>query len=212
MALSILSFKKIKTLQDFPKKIEVTYQKIVPKSQKSNSSQTKNLKVVKREPKITEKVEIIPKDKHVPALMRKSIKDISKLNGKFMLEKKSMRRVSSLSGRGKIKIPLLKSEKITNVKYLTYNQSIREKIKQKAYDYIDHPDFKEGEVYLTFILASTGFLREIKIIEEKTTANDYLREIGMKCIRESSPFPPFPEDLNYPELTFNVIISFEIQE
>ena len=104
VVLGFFSFKKIKVLQSPPKRIEVIYQKIVPKSRQSSSSQVKNLKVVKREPRINEKVEIIPRDKDSSAFMRKSTKNISKLSGKFMLKKKSMHKISSLSSRGKIKI------------------------------------------------------------------------------------------------------------
>jgi len=34
----------------------------------------------------------------------------------------------------------------------------------------------------------------------------------LRSIKDANPFPPFPKDLNYPELTFNVVISFEVNE
>ncbi len=213
MALGILSLKKMKTVPPPKKTMEVTYQNIVPPKKKEHSvSSPKNFKVVKKEPEIKEKVDIIPDNEKLWPLLQKSIKDISKFSQKFKLEKKSVNRISSLSSRGKIRIPLLKSEKITNVKYLAYIQKIREIIKKRAEDYLDDPDFTEQEVYLTFVLESSGYLKEIKIIEEKTSAQEYLREIGLKCIRESSPFPPFPKDMNYPELSFNIIISIIVQD
>ncbi len=210
--LGFYPWRKSKAAKDVPTKMEVTYQKIVSKSEKQEPSAAKNIKVLKEKTEVKETVDIIPQRKDVSPMMRKNIKDMTKLKRPFKLEKKRMEKISRLSNRGKIKIPLLRSEKITNIKYLTYNQNIREKIKQKAYEYIDHPDFKEGEVYLTFILEASGILKEVQIIEGKTTANAYLRKIGLRCIRESSPFPPFPRDLDYPELTFNVIISFEVQK
>jgi hypothetical protein len=36
--------------------------------------------------------------------------------------------------------------------------------------------------------------------------------VGVKSVQEAGPFPPFPQDLNYPELTFNVSISFQYKE
>jgi outer membrane biosynthesis protein TonB len=209
--IAAFSFQKQKRAKKMSSSMEVIYQKIKPQQPEKPVSEVKNIQVVKDEPEIDEKVEILPQNRDMSSLMKTHIKDMTKLGRDFQLEKRPMKKISRLDDRGKIKIPLLRSEKITNVRYLTYNQNIREKIKQKAYEYIDHPDFKEGEVYLTFILDASGFLKRIKVIEANTQANAYLKDIGIRCIKESSPFPPFPEDLNYPELTFNVIISFEVQ-
>jgi hypothetical protein len=74
---------------------------------------------------------------------------------------------------------------------------------------VNHPDFEAGKVYLTFVLASNGALQQLQIIENKTFANDYLRTIALKSIKESNPFPPFPKDFDYPEFTFNLLISFQ---
>jgi len=35
--------------------------------------------------------------------------------------------------------------------------------------------------------------------------------VAEKSIFDASPFPAFPKDLDYPELSFNVIISFQIE-
>ena len=55
-----------------------------------------------------------------------------------------------------------------------------------------------------------GELQRVKVIENETKANDFLRAVGIRSIKESGPFPPFPKELRYPELTFNVVISFEL--
>lgn len=125
---------------------------------------------------------------------------------------KQMPSIKSLGAERKITVPLLQSEKITNSKYLSYTQNIRQRIRQRAYYYAQNPDFASGDVYLTFVLASTGALEAVKIIPGKTHANAYLQDIGLRSIQESAPFPPFPADLSFPELTFNVIISFELTE
>jgi len=111
-----------------------------------------------------------------------------------------------------IVIPSLTVEKMANPKYARYKDNIRQKIKEKAYQYIQNPAFQSGEVYLTFILLANGTLKQFKVIDEKTRANEYLRAISLKSIEESNPFPPFPADLNYPELTFSVPISFRIKQ
>jgi TonB family protein len=66
-------------------------------------------------------------------------------------------------------------------------------------------------VYLSFIISTEGYLREVRLVEEKSSFSPYLREIALRSIKEASPFPDFPKELDYPQLTFNVVISFEIE-
>jgi hypothetical protein len=137
------------------------------------------------------------------------MKNTSAFFGKFKFHTKEPSQITKLDMKRKISVPVLNSEKMANQKYLSYRQRLRQRIQERAYLYVDHPDFDVGEVYLTFVLLSDGTLRDIKISEDRTAANQYLRGVGLRSIKESSPFPPFPADLNYPELTFNVVISFE---
>ena len=139
------------------------------------------------------------------------IKDIIRSSDKIRLTQKIPGRMNLPDVKRTISVPVLKSEKITNPKYLSYTEKIRQKIKQHAYSYVDHPDFQSGEVYLTFVLLSNGMLKQVKIIEEKTKAKNFLRTVGLRSIKESNPFPAFPKDLDYPELSFNIVISFEIK-
>jgi hypothetical protein len=111
----------------------------------------------------------------------------------------------------RIEIPVFQSEKITNPKYLNYNQSIREKIRAHAYQFIDNPEFTGGEVYLTFVVASDGRLRNLKVLEHRTHATEFLRQAGVKSVKAAQPFDPFPEGLSFSELTFNVVISFQLR-
>ena len=128
------------------------------------------------------------------------------------LEKKLSPKITPKEMQRSISVPMLHSEKITNPQYLSYNQTIRQRIRQRAYQYVDHPDFATGEVYLAFIIDQQGRLRDVHILAAQTTANQYLQDIGLRSVREAAPFKPFPEDLVYPELTFNVAISFTIDE
>ncbi len=88
-------------------------------------------------------------------------------------------------------------------------ETISRNIKQRAYTYVNHVDFEAGKVYLTFVLASNGMLKQLQIIDSKTSANAYLRGVALKSIKESNPFPPFPRGFDYPEFTFNLMISFQ---
>lgn len=140
------------------------------------------------------------------------VKGMTKQSVNLKIHKKQLFRIPMLEGKRHISVPLLKSEKITNPKYLNYHDRVRNKIKNRAYFYVDDPQFQAGEVYLTFVLLSNGTLKKIKIIDDKTQANNYLRSVGLRSIKESSPFPAFPLDLKYPELSFHVVISFEVKE
>lgn len=109
-----------------------------------------------------------------------------------------------------VTIPVMRSEKINTPSYTTYYQVVRERIRDRAYS--NYTRLSSGEVYLTFIIRQDGSLVELQILSDKTTANDFLKQVGVRSVREASPFPPFPQDLNYPELTFNVSISFQYKE
>ena len=207
-----LSFSKSEIFCKKPlKQIEVIYNNVVSKKNVKKKKLSKSIKSIKESKKL-KNVDILsmtPKDLPV---ISKNIKDVSKLSGKLKLDKKRIPIVKTLDRNRQISVPMFKSQKISNPKYLSYNQSIRQKIKSRAYSFVSHPDFEAGEVYLTFVLASNGSLKKIKIIESRTRANKYLRNVGLRSIKESSPFVSFPKDLNYPELTFNIVISFEINE
>ena len=117
------------------------------------------------------------------------------------------------SGKRQITVPMLASVKGEHVQGLdAYENRIRNKIKNRAYFFVDDPALKNGQVYLTFVLDAQGRLKQVKIVDEKTQANNYLRQIGLRSVQESQPFPPFPANLSFPELTFNVLISFEVEE
>ena len=192
--------------------MEVVYKKINPSQlQKAKSEPAQAVKVLKNKMETPLKgVDILTKKDSLKSTISQEPFDVSKFSGKLHSEKKQAPKILLSDHGPKITIPLLKTEKITNPQYLNYNDRIRQKIRQRAYQYANDPDFQKGEVYLTFVLESNGDLKETKIVNNKTFANDYLRRVGLKSIEESSPYPPFPKDFNYPELTFNVVISFEL--
>ncbi len=111
----------------------------------------------------------------------------------------------------KISLPEVKSEKrIKNPKYNSYYEAVRDKIRKCAYD--NYNRYETGEVYLVFVVNNDGSLKDAKIVEEKTQAAGYLKEVALQSLKDASPYPVFPDGLAYPELSFNVIISFEISE
>ncbi len=109
----------------------------------------------------------------------------------------------------KVSLPPVGLEKINNPSYISYYQIVREKIRRAAYQ--NYSSSEEGEVYLSFIISTDGRLQEVRLVEEKSSPKPYLREIALSSIKDASPFPNFPKELDYPQLSFNVIISFEIE-
>lgn len=95
--------------------------------------------------------------------------------------------------------------------YLTYYQSIREKIRLLVLK--NYPRFiAQGEVCLYFVLDAKGNLKELKVVPERSSPHRLLKQIARKSVEEAQPFLPFPEDLNQRQLSFNVIISFELEK
>jgi outer membrane biosynthesis protein TonB len=109
----------------------------------------------------------------------------------------------------KITLPAMETAKIKNPSYISYYQIVREKIRRSAYQNYMHNE--TGEVYVTFIISNLGYIKDVRLIEEKTTADDYLKDIALRSIKDASPFPDFPKELDYPQLSFNIIISFEME-
>ncbi len=109
----------------------------------------------------------------------------------------------------KITLPPIDIGKINNPTYIGYYQIVREKIKRAAYH--NYTRTETGEVYLSFIISCDGYLREIKLSQERSSASSYLKEIALRSVKDASPFPNFSKELDYPQLSFNVIISFEIE-
>jgi len=109
----------------------------------------------------------------------------------------------------KITLPPIEMAKIDNPSYINYYQIVREKIRRSAYQ--NYTKNETGEVYVTFIISNDGYIKGVHLVEDKTTANDYLRGIALRSVKDASPFPNFPKELDYPQLSFNIIISFEIE-
>ena len=204
-----LSVQQVKLREAVKRHMEVTYQATVKQEAKENKTIYQEIKMIEV-PNRTTDLPDVSQEKELLKPFMESIKDMSKFGERLMLDKRDTPRIDIADIDRKVTIPVLQSEKISNPQYLSYNETIRQKIRQRAYQYINHPDFKEGEVYLTFVLSADGTLKDLKLIAERTSANDYLKEVGLRSIKESSPFPPFPQNLAYPELTFNVVISFEV--
>ncbi len=90
--------------------------------------------------------------------------------------------------------------------YMNYYNMIRERIRANAYKYYTCQE--KGEVFLSFVVNSDGQLGGIYLNKNFSSKNKLVK-IAFKSIKEASPFPPFPEELKFSKLQFNISIYFK---
>ena len=91
--------------------------------------------------------------------------------------------------------------------YLTYYQSIREKIRKSVYAHYPH-GVERGQILLTFVLFSDGKLKEIGAKDENPFQNRRIKELAIRSVIDASPFPPFPGGFKRPLVPFRIMITF----
>lgn len=120
-----------------------------------------------------------------------------------------------IQGKGK-KFEAVISEEKDNLKkatYISYYRLVREKIRYYAdRNYIKEKSASQGEVFLSFVVTSKGELLHIMIMDNRSAKDLLLRDIAINSVRDSSPFPAFPQGMKQYQITFNVIISFELNK
>lgn len=125
--------------------------------------------------------------------------------------KPSFNQPESLAVKRVVTLPPLETDKINNPSYMNYYQLVREKIRRAAYR--NFIKTETGEVYLSFIIKQDGTLKEKKLHEDRSQANNYLKQTAIKSLNEAAPFPAFPKELEtYAQLSFTVIISFQMDQ
>lgn len=123
--------------------------------------------------------------------------------------KPTVARPDLISVKKKITLPPIDRTKIKNPSYISYYQIVREKIKRSAYQ--NYTGKEEGEVTVSFVISKDGKLQDMRITDDKSSPSTYLREITIESINDASSFPEFPQELDYPELSFTIAISFETE-
>jgi len=126
-----------------------------------------------------------------------------------VFEKPALIKPDIIAIKKKITLPPLDIDKINNPSYLNYYQIVREKIRRAAYQ--NYTRTETGEIYLTFVISGDGYLKDIRFSEDKSSSSLYLKDVALRSVNEASPFPAFPAVLDYPQLSFNIVISFEIE-
>jgi hypothetical protein len=96
----------------------------------------------------------------------------------------------------------------THKGYVSYYELLREKIKQKLNNNCNGY-YKPGDVSVLFTLRSNGSLAKFDIDRAASIKDEGLIDIVSLSLKQASPFPPFPKELSFPEISFSVTISFK---
>jgi small neutral amino acid transporter SnatA (MarC family) len=66
----------------------------------------------------------------------------------------------------------------------------------------------EGSVRLFFILRPNGSLERVWTLAEEASTNEVARLFAMECVRQASPFMPFPKSLGKEKICFQATVYF----
>lgn len=189
-------------------RLEVSYVKAEQENRKADRSE----KILKRDPFLNMPPKIALEKKIPPPYIDKE--NILKPNKTAVTRdtgfaKPAITKPDIIAIKKKITLPPIEINRINNPSYISYYQIVREKIKRAAYQ--NYTGREVGEITISFIISSDGFLKDLRLAQERSSSSEYLREIALKSVKDASPFPNFPKELDYPELSFNLAITFEIE-
>ena len=128
---------------------------------------------------------------------------------KELLSRPELPKTEAVAFHKKVTMPPVGLEKANNPSYISYYQLVREKIRRAAYQNYIRTEI--GEVYLSFVIGRDGGLKDVRLVSDRSSSSKYLQEISLNSVGVAAPFPVFPKELDYPELSFNVEISFEVE-
>jgi len=91
--------------------------------------------------------------------------------------------------------------------YTEYYQQIKNKITQNIIR--DNKKLGRAKFTLKVIILANGQLKDLSIISGPTKLNQNILELTANSVKSSSPFPPFPPELNASEFEFTIPVSSE---
>ncbi len=190
------------------KRIEINYIKPV----KIEKSTVKEIAPLRNQPLLRLPAKPLTEKRAPPPFIDKY--EIGKGNPQVLsrslpFERPGLTKPDSFAIKKKITLPAVGLGKINSPSYLSYYQIVREKIRRSAYQSYNRNE--TGEAYVTFIISDDGYLNDVRVVDDKSSPSNYLRSVAYASVRSASPFPRFPKELNYPQLSFNVVISFEVE-
>lgn len=180
-------------------RLEVSYVP-PPKKPPERQNEAQKFPLPKKDLVLKSLTKIIPQ--RIPLSLSRKSKDIFE-------RKPALIKSDIVAIKTKITLPPVEIDKSSSPAYASYYQIVREKIRRAAYQ--NYSGNLTGEVYLSFIIGGDGDLKEVRLLEKKSSTSEYLQGVAFSSIKDAAPFPNFPPELDYPQLSFNVIISFQIE-
>jgi len=100
-------------------------------------------------------------------------------------------------------------EKIENEELKTYCQEIHQMILERVkMNFALSSNMKPATVYAYFVLYADGSIKSLRIINKGFFfGNKELRELALKSVGDSVPFPPFPTSVTREKLFFKLPIN-----
>ncbi len=94
--------------------------------------------------------------------------------------------------------------------YINYYHLIRERIRERLKGHYRNYH-GEGDVILLFMLNSDGSVAAVDAETALSVKDANLIRVAIASVKEASPFPPFPRELAYPKVAFDLTVSFKKQ-
>ncbi|MBU1125228.1 MAG: energy transducer TonB [Candidatus Omnitrophica bacterium] len=189
------------------KTLQIEYLKSIPlKEKKQINPRLRNDALLKLAPKGTMEKALKPSRLDKEKLFRNA--KITPPRGRIF-NKPKLTSPDVIAIKKKITLTSDDKNKINSVAYVTHTQIIREKIKRALYQHYSGTD--TGEVCISFVVSNNGTLIDARVVEDKSSPNPKLCRIALLSLKYATPFPPFPKDLDYPQLSFSLVVSFEIE-
>jgi len=109
----------------------------------------------------------------------------------------------------KVSVPVVSSTARSD-DYPEYFNMIGGKIHDAAYEKAAKIHHSSGEVHVVFALQSSGRLQKKPVVQD-SSAPAKLQEAALRSVEAAAPFPPFPKEMNSPDMVFNVVIDFDLE-
>ena len=131
--------------------------------------------------------------------------------------KKRVLRIPTKPAKGvkKAEAPLIRnsSDLLTDPQkgkvFSSYYAKLKEEIQRTVRKRYSRASVGEGSVSLVFVLRADGSLENILVREAETHAVSGAKDFAVECVRDSSPFKPFPKELDLLKISFSVMMSFD---
>ena len=215
LVIHVVILSSLPLFKNIPQKKELTNIEVIYKSSTGKKSKRDRGGISKRFLSVEQKKlpkAAIPQDR--PEIEQYHKIDLSKFSKPKETITISKPKLSTFA-KQKISLKNLPVEMSKDPVYLGYRDIVRKRIQDRVYYYSDQYFYfdypREGKIFVSFTITSDGKLKELSILEDKSSADDILKRIVLTAIKKSSPFQRFPKDLKYDERSFNLEISFEIK-